>query len=69
MSEGFTCQWCEGHELKVKVAFMVNVVGCEKDGSLFVLGNDIQDEEVTFFCQGCDYETISPADAVGADNS
>jgi len=20
MSEGFTCPWCEGHELKVKVA-------------------------------------------------
>ncbi len=61
MAKEFSCPYCGGHQLKTKVEFIANVKGFDEDGSLFVLGNEIEREEVTFLCWDCDWETISPS--------
>ena len=61
MSKQFNCPSCGHHKLIAKVAFIANVTKFDEEGSFFMLGKELELEDVSFFCWNCNFETVSPA--------
>jgi transcription elongation factor Elf1 len=60
MSKKFNCPRCGAHELKAKVTFVADVKKFDQEGSFFMLGKELEPEDVRFLCLDCGWETVSP---------